>query len=129
MNRFISCFLAFYFVLGSLLPASDFEEFGKIGAMLHHFEEHQIRSNFKLDFIEFLRLHYDDVKHHKSENHTQLPLKQHTFHIVQYFAFEKIQLHTKALSYSFRVSYPFKNEQSIFNTPHTVWQPPKITVA
>ena len=72
--------LAFYFLLGSLFPGTDFSQLSKLGKLLEHFELHQqeaAATSETLAFSTFLLDHFwGQHRHdHHDDSHQELPLQ------------------------------------------------------
>jgi hypothetical protein len=81
----ISKILAFYFLLGSLFPGTDFSQWSKLYVLLEHFEEHGAEAAAQgeaLSFPVFLLDHFlaADRHDHPDGSHQDLPLQS-----IQYF--------------------------------------------
>ncbi|NJM26156.1 MAG: hypothetical protein HC859_12360 [Bacteroidia bacterium] len=65
----------------SMLPAVELPELWKLPALMEHYAKHKVESP-DIDFISFLRLHYDDASHHKQDPqaHHELPFGSHSNH-------------------------------------------------
>jgi hypothetical protein len=64
-----------WFLLGSFMPGNDAEELAKMPVLLHHFQEH-CSTEGKVDFIAFIKKHYDDA-HAVGHEHQDLPFARH----------------------------------------------------
>ena len=74
MKIFLIILLALQLLTGNQFLA----EMVKIPILLEHFQEHKA-VNQNLGFIAFLKMHYGDPEHQKSDaRHDTLPLKAHT---------------------------------------------------
>ncbi len=70
-------YLAFiaYFIVGSMLPGSNFKELAKVPSMISHFEHHKNVFDKDLTFTGFLLLHFSPSSDHSEPSHeTELPL-------------------------------------------------------
>lgn len=83
--------MAFYFLLGSLLPGADFSQLSKIPAALQHYRLHQslaAEQGATVSFYDFMGAHFWNPGHHdhgdEGQSHKELPLKHlHSFdHLV-----------------------------------------------
>jgi hypothetical protein len=79
--------LAFYFLLGSLFPGTDFSQLSKLCKLLEHFELHQqaaAQQRQTLTFTTFLLDHFNGDASHEhgdaGQSHQELPLQS-----LQYF--------------------------------------------
>lgn len=79
--------LAFYFLLGSLFPGTDFSQLSKLCKLLEHFELHQqtaAQQGQALSFASFLLDHFSGEASHEhddaGQSHQELPLQS-----IQYF--------------------------------------------
>lgn len=75
-------FLAFYLLLGSCIPRSDYSQLGHLADLRAHFLEHQaeaIEAGETISFFDFLYIHFIDTNQHTDtnheEDHQQLPLQ------------------------------------------------------
>ena len=77
MKRILAIFLSFYLFLGSLIPGNSFFELSSLSPLIKHFQYHRSTGVPGISFITFLKLHYTDAKHQKSDpkNHCNLPLQ------------------------------------------------------
>ncbi len=75
--RLLPLFLATYFLLGSLLPRTDFSQLTKVADLLGHYQEHQLEAEEALSFLDFLCMHFIHPDHHEEtgHDHQNLPLK------------------------------------------------------
>lgn len=72
--KFASSLLALYFLAGSFMPSSDWDELPKVFNLISHFHEHQKRDHQNLSFMEFISMHYHTGSDHKQEeDHSRLP--------------------------------------------------------
>lgn len=79
--------LALYFLLGGLMPGSDFAQIGKLASLLKHYQLHQQMASQEgktLAFSTFLAAHFwqpGDHQHNDGgQSHQDLPLKNvHVF--------------------------------------------------
>lgn len=70
-------FLAVYFFIGSLMPASHWDELPRLINLISHFEHHEAESGGTFSFADFIMLHYTDNAHQDQEDHSKLPFHQH----------------------------------------------------
>ena len=72
MKRTIVILLIFQVLSGNILMP----ELAKVPQLMQHFYQHQ-RENGTIDFLSFLKMHYADPEHQKSDTsrHGSLPLK------------------------------------------------------
>ncbi len=104
----------------------DGEEVIKFTSLIQHYYEHQ--SIEKINFIEFIILHYNNIQHfNSSDKHQNLPFKDHQncAHIHLYTSiFEKVEItlipHKKS-EYPILLDEP-KKQLSY----HAIWHPPKV---
>ena len=82
MKRSLSVFLAVYLLWGSLIPGNSFFELSSLPSLVRHYQYHRSVES-RISFIAFLKLHYTNDNHGKSDpkNHTNLPL-QHLGNLV-----------------------------------------------
>ncbi|MCB9276632.1 MAG: hypothetical protein H6564_21550 [Lewinellaceae bacterium] len=80
--KFAAKILAFYFLLGGLMPGSDFGQLGKMEELLQHFRLHRqmaAQQGQTLSFATFVAAHFwqpNNHKHHDGgQSHQELPLK------------------------------------------------------
>ncbi|HMQ48552.1 MAG TPA: hypothetical protein PKA00_17610 [Saprospiraceae bacterium] len=76
----IAKILAFYFLLGSLFPKTDFGQLAHVPQMLQHYQEHRmfaLQTGTSCSLLQFLQQHFmDPASHeHSSDAHNQLPFK------------------------------------------------------
>lgn len=81
--------LAFYFLLGSLFPKTDFGQLAHISQMINHYEQHRIsaqQAGTSFSLLLFLQQHFLDPSSHEhgDDTHNQLPLK-HFHGLINYF--------------------------------------------
>ena len=106
----------------------------KLGGGLHHFFHHIFTHKEKIDFVDFVKLHYSDNAHHEEDQseHENLPFQhQHNGQQMQVLQFPFL-LPQPAYFTPFQVNDNFNNPL-IFNHPiwHStsfldeIWQPPK----
>ncbi|RME19776.1 MAG: hypothetical protein D6799_00525 [Bacteroidetes bacterium] len=102
----------------------DGDEIIKFHALIKHYAEHHQKDN--IDFISFLIEHYVH-EHNHSDEHKNLPFKNHENCSHIHFYYHKIQdIHTLCVS--------GRNEEYIFTPVHpvkdpsffSVWHPPKV---
>ncbi|MCS6832437.1 MAG: hypothetical protein NZ521_02590 [Flammeovirgaceae bacterium] len=124
--------LSIHFLVVSLLPNRNANELGLLPYLFKHYQEHIAQEN--LTFLEFLKLHYLDMKHHNEdhENHKKLPfdperlfsvhlLKVFTFFIPHFCCFaQKIFSYKKSISFHIGTDH-FTSSLLLEN----IWQPPK----
>ena len=74
--------LAFYMLLGSFIPRSDFSQLAHIGDLRAHYLQHQAEANLQnqsITFLEFLYIHFIDLTQHAEgdheEHHEELPFQ------------------------------------------------------
>ena len=83
MKFFLTILLALQLLTGNQFLA----EMVKIPSLIEHFQEHK-EINENLDFFTFLKMHYSDPEHQKSDaRHDSLPLKVHTSAHAETFVF------------------------------------------
>lgn len=128
--KVLTILLSIHFLLISLLPNRNASELGRIPYLFNHYQEHCEET--PLSFVDFLKLHYLDKKHHAEdhEKHEKLPFDYErtiAVHAVILFTFfrpivyivQTYSLERDILFYSFyptfRLSYLLKS----------IWQPPK----
>lgn len=72
MKRTIVILLVLQVLSGNIL----LPELAKVPQLMQHFYQHQ-RENGAIDFLSFLKMHYADPEHQKSDpsHHSSLPLK------------------------------------------------------
>lgn len=94
----IAKILALYFLLGSLLPGSDFSQLKAAAAIWEHFQLHQeiaARSGQKASLASFLAAHFWDINSHThndgGQSHQDLPLK--SIHLFSQAPTSGISLH------------------------------------
>lgn len=103
-----SLFLAFYLLLGSCIPNSDYSQLGHLADLRAHYLEHQAEAaeqGDQLTFLEFLYLHFIDATHHADadheEDHQQLPLQSlngAVSFVVSSFAFPTFEVKSSLFS-------------------------------
>lgn len=72
--KFAAYFMSFYFLLGSFMPSSDWDEIPKVFELFNHYQHHQQSEAQPISFMEFLALHYGgESKHKEQEDHSRLP--------------------------------------------------------
>ncbi|MEQ8685600.1 MAG: hypothetical protein RIE86_09910 [Imperialibacter sp.] len=75
MKSLLSLVFVGYFIVGSVLPRSNFKELEKVPSMLAHYEHHKNAFDKDLTFPEFLVLHFSLSSDHSEPSHeTELPL-------------------------------------------------------
>ena len=74
--------LAFYLLIGSLIPRMDFSQLMYLGDLKEHYLEHQeaaVEQQTSFTFLEFLYNHFIDSQQHSDvdheEDHHKLPLQ------------------------------------------------------
>jgi hypothetical protein len=83
MKKFLTILLVLQLLTGNQFLA----EMVKIPTLIEHFQEHKT-ANEKLDFFTFLKMHYSDPEHQKSDaRHDNLPLKVHSSAHAEIFVF------------------------------------------
>ena len=77
MKRAIAVFLATYLFVGSLIPGNSLFELSSLPSLVKHFQYHRLTETPGISLIAFLKLHYSNVNHQKSDpsNHCNLPLQ------------------------------------------------------
>ena len=125
--KFRVLFFAYFIFIGSLLPNSDLHELSKISFLIQHYQGHQDKSPVKLSFLEFLRMHYKDAQHMKSENHERLPLKQMGNSPFDYFVSTPLVLCSQQPPvFPLPVQYLLFDQLVPDQSAASIWQPPKI---
>ncbi|MFK7982988.1 MAG: hypothetical protein AB8G86_23615 [Saprospiraceae bacterium] len=74
--------LAFYMLIGSFIPRTDFSQLVYLGELKEHYQEHKAEAelqNLSITLFEFLYQHFIDSNQHADvdheEDHHQLPLQ------------------------------------------------------
>ena len=119
----MSVVLAFYMLLGSFLPGSDWHEVPKIANLVNHFQDHELRSDEDISFIDFLSMHYSGDQAKDQDDHTNLPF-QHLCSMA-FVALIPVVEHSIAFEsyhHEIQVKYTFSVVRD--HIPN-VWQPPK----
>jgi hypothetical protein len=125
--KFRVLFFAFFILIGSLLPNSDLHELSKISFLIQHYQGHQDKSQGQLSFLEFLRLHYKDSQHMKSENHDRLPLKQMGNSPFDFFvSTPPIQCSPQVAHFPQTQPYILFDQVVPEPSSGSIWQPPKL---
>jgi hypothetical protein len=120
-------FFAFFILIGSFLPNSDLHELSKISFLIQHYQGHQDKSQGQLSFLEFLKMHYRDARHMKSENHERLPLKQMGNSPFDYFVSTPlIQCAPQAPHFPEPREYVLFDQVVPDQSGSSIWQPPKL---
>jgi len=126
VRKLLALGFAFLFLLGSLLPRSNFRELEKIPSMINHFEHHKKVFDKNLTFAAFLLLHFSPGTDHNEPSHqTELPLQNG---IVASFAFTLPQHFSLAASLSEMAIQHFKPFSASYQFQYTsAWfQPPQV---
>jgi hypothetical protein len=71
--RILAFMLSLYFLAGSLMPGSDWDELPKMANLIEHYKEHSEISNGKITFADFISLHYATDSDHSQEGDCKLP--------------------------------------------------------
>lgn len=78
----IALFLAFYMLLGSFFPQSDFGQLAKVSNILEHYRQHKNEAQLnseQLSFTSFLKVHFiTPDEHHQIPGHEHEGLPLHT---------------------------------------------------
>ena len=80
--RFLAISLLFYFLIGALLPRTDFSQLLQLHHLFEHYQLHKIEAEIEgteLSLSSFLMQHlfeYDDHEHEDQQEHEQLPFHQ-----------------------------------------------------
>jgi hypothetical protein len=124
--RLRAVFFAVYIFIGSLLPNSDLHEFSKISSLIQHYQRHQDNAGGRLSLLDFLKMHYQDAKHMRAENHEALPFKQMGNSPFDYFV-NSIRFHYTAEVPEFSEIKQFQQPVTRvkYTFAGTIWQPPK----
>lgn len=78
VRRFLLLFLVVHLLSGNMLA----DELGKLPYLVRHFQVHQ-QQNFGSTLLDFLRLHYTNALHRRSDpDHRQLPLQHLGIHSI-----------------------------------------------
>ncbi|HQU60388.1 MAG TPA: hypothetical protein PLU64_14385 [Saprospiraceae bacterium] len=85
--KLVAKILALYFLLGGLMPGSDFSQIGKLSSLLEHYQLHRQIAQHEgkeLAFTSFLAAHFWQPTDHQhndgGQSHQDLPLKNvHVF--------------------------------------------------
>lgn len=125
--KFRVLFFAFFLFIGSLLPNSDLHELSKISFLIQHYQGHQDQSQGQLSLLEFLKMHYQDARHMKSENHESLPLKQMGNSPFDYFVSTPAVLCSQQLPhFPLPIQYILVDQQVADHAAGSIWQPPQL---
>ena len=79
--KFTSLILAFYMLIGGLIPNSDFSQLVRIPDMMEHFQLHQEEladSGLELSFWDFIKIHFispNGHEHDGDEHHQNCPFQ------------------------------------------------------
>jgi hypothetical protein len=76
--QLIAKILAFYFLLGSFFPKTDFGQLITLPDLYQHFQEHRqeaFSSGQDFSVWDFLQNHFLDTNSHEDNRHNDLPLK------------------------------------------------------
>jgi hypothetical protein len=126
MKRILTILLALQLLTGNQF----FAELVKIPSLIEHFQEHKA-ANQDLDFFTFLKMHYSDPEHQKSDaRHDNLPLKVHSSAHAEIFVFS---LETPS-SVSEPMSQNIENKTQVIKNHQfsdskirfSVFQPPRL---
>lgn len=81
MKAVLAFALSSLLLVESMLPAVELAELWKLPALMKHYAKHKAESP-EIDFLSFLRLHYDDASHHETDPqaHHELPFGNHHNH-------------------------------------------------
>ena len=126
MKKILILFLALQLLTGNQFLA----EMVKIPSLIEHFQEHKA-ANQDLSFFTFLKMHYGDPEHQKSDaRHDNLPLKVHTSAHAETFVFS-IETHAAEfepfLQEMGNKTQAIKNHQfSDSKIRFSVFQPPRL---
>lgn len=115
------------FTISSFFPYSNLDELEKSTDLIKHYTYHKVQSNGRIDFLTFVKMHYADTKHQKSENHCKLPL-----HSDSHTTFSSLIFHEIVEADFFLNDYvrEFPNIRNVHVYPSpsiAIWQPPKIS--
>ena len=129
-SKLIISLFCIHILFASMLPNVDALDIVKLPNLLNHFYYHHQKDS-KIDFIEFVNLHYGSksYQHNKEENHGSLPFQLfHSFDsTTQYISFKFDNLDIK-LSISTITFFNFYNQSHESNYSASIWQPPKSTI-
>jgi hypothetical protein len=66
-----------YMLFGSIIPGNSFFELSSLPSLIKHYQQHKSRTSEPLSLLSFLKLHYANPGHQKSDpvNHGSLPLQ------------------------------------------------------
>jgi hypothetical protein len=126
MKKILSILLALQLLTGNQFLA----EMVKIPTLIEHFKEHKAL-NDNLDFFTFLKMHYSDPEHQKSDTrHDSLPLKVHSSAHAETFVFS-LETHPSVpepiLQDIENKTQAIKNHQfSDSKISFSVFQPPRL---
>jgi hypothetical protein len=79
MKQVVAVFMSAYLLLGSVIPGNSFFELSSLLPLVKHYQYHKTTEPGNISFLSFLKLHYSNSKHQKSDpaNHSNLPLQHH----------------------------------------------------
>jgi hypothetical protein len=116
--------LAFWMLLGGVMPNNDAEELAKIPTLIRHYIKHKVDVGGNLDFQTFLEDHYKE-KNECNKDHENLPFIKHSIpclvYVIPYFSIQFLA----DFNYLNPTSFP---EPSLFISTHilNIWQPPRL---
>ena len=129
MKKLVSIGLAFFLIVESLLPGMDVHELVKLPDLFQHYQKHR-EMNSDLDFVTFIKLHYENPKHHEQDHqtHHKLPFHNHHQNCSLHQVLFTIPDFTTALTIE-----PFQQKNKVeyeapakLNFYRSIWQPPRV---
>jgi hypothetical protein len=124
MKPVFSFLLAFWMLLGGVMPNNDAEELAKIPTLIRHYVQHNDEVGGSLDFQTFLEDHYTEKKECDTE-HENLPFVKHSLpclvYVIPHFSIQFLA----DFEYVNVTSFP---EPNLFVSAHFlhIWQPPRL---
>ena len=131
MKILFSIVMAFLITAEAMLPGMDVHELTKLPDLLEHYHEHK-KNNPEITVVAFLKLHYEDVRHHEQDhqNHHKLPLSNHhhqhncnLHHVLFTIPDVTVSLAVEPLQRENKVVYKTPTELNFYGS---IWQPPRI---
>jgi len=136
LKRFLSCFLAFHFLIGSILPSMEcWEELTRLPQLLRHYDMHKKASNGQMSFLEFMQMHYGTGSKHaenppesEKEQHAHLPsmtLSGYSLHSFVLPTFPLVPFEQSLVTefkeipdFYWNNLYSFQHQSSLLNPPN-----------
>jgi len=122
-------YLLLVFMICQSVKIDFFEQLQKIPQLILHYKHHVYDEQERINFAEFIVLHYNQHSKHKNEeDHNQLPLFDSCFkHCIYFFAGINANIAGLAYNIIVKINYPYTFCYSYINVKG-IFQPPRCRV-